>query len=100
MGYQDLEAHLLAPKRFVTLAHLNQVEQSDYPGLLEVTEMTVPDLSKIIRDLGERGLVEVTKERRNRYGRTVVRLSPEGRTRFTRLLRTLARTAGQLPAED
>lgn len=100
MGYQDLEAHLLAPKRFVTLAHLNQVEQSDYPVLLEVTEMTVPDLSKIVRDLEERGLVEVTKERRNRYVRTVVRLSPEGRTRFTRLLRTLTRTAGQLPAED
>lgn len=100
MGYQDLDAHLLAPKRFVTLAHLNQVEQADFPGLQEVTAMTSPDLSKIIRDLEERGLVEVTKQRRNRYGHTVVRLSTEGRTQFTRLLQALTRTAGRLPRED
>lgn len=100
MGYQDLDAHLLAPKRFVVLAHLNQVEQADYPGLQEVTEVSAPDLSKIIRDLEQRGLVEVTKQRRNRYGYTVVRLSAEGRTQFTRLLQALTETAGRLPRED
>lgn len=100
MGYQDLDAHLLAPKRFVTLAHLNQVEQADFPGLQEVTAMTSPDLSKIIRDLEERGLIEVTKQRRNRYGSTLVRLSAEGRTQFTRLLQALTETAGRLPRED
>ncbi|MFC4553926.1 transcriptional regulator [Georgenia faecalis] len=97
MGYQDLDAHLLAPKRFVTLAHLNQVEQADYPALQRSTGMSTPDLSKIIRDLEERGLVEVTKQRKNRYGHTVVRLSPQGQKQFVTLVRTLAETAGQRP---
>ncbi|NUL49196.1 transcriptional regulator [Cellulosimicrobium funkei] len=95
MGYQHLDPHLLAPKRFVTLAHLNQVEQADYPALQEVTGMSTPDLSKIIRDLEERGLVQVSKQRRNRYGHTLVRLSTEGQQRFRKLLRTLRETAGQ-----
>ena len=96
MGYHDLDPHLLAPKRFVTLAHLNQVEQADYPALQESTGMSTPDLSKIIRDLEEKGLVVVTKQRKNRYGHTVVRLSPDGQKQFGRLLRTLNETAGEI----
>lgn len=95
MSYQELDPHLLAPKRFVTLAHLNQVEQADYPALQESTGLTTIDLSKIIRDLEERGLVAVTKERKNRYGHTLVRLTPEGVKKFRHLLQTLNRTAGQ-----
>lgn len=95
MGYQDLDPHLLAPKRFVTLAYLNQVEQADYPALQEATGMSTPDLSKIIRDLEERDLVQVSKERKDRYGYTLVRLSDNGRRRFGSLLATLNRTAGQ-----
>lgn len=94
MGYQHLDPHLLAPKRFVTLAHLNQVEQADYPALQEITGMSMPDLSRIIRDLQERGLVQVSKQRRNRYGHTLVRLSAAGRQQFGQLLTTLRETAG------
>lgn len=94
MGYRDLDPHLLAPKRFVTLAHLNQVEQADYPALQESTGMSTPDLSKIIRDLEEKRLVMVSKQRKDRYGHTVVRLSEEGREQFAQLLRTLNETAG------
>ncbi|ROR72163.1 transcriptional regulator [Bogoriella caseilytica] len=95
MSYQNLDPHLLAPKRFVTLAHLHQVEQADYPALQESTGMSTPDLSKIIRDLEERDLVEVTKGRKNRYGHTLVRLSTSGEQAFAQLLRTLNETAGQ-----
>lgn len=98
MEYRDLDAHLLAPKRFVTLAYLNQVEQADYPALQESTGMSTPDVSKIIRDLEERGLVQVVKQRKDRYGHTVVRLSPEGQKQFGKLLRTLVDTAGQRPS--
>lgn len=98
MGYQDLDAHLLAPKRFVTLAYLNQVEQADYPALQEATGMSTPDLSKIIRGLEESGLLQVAKQRKNRYSHTVVRLSPEGQKQFAKLLRTLTDTAGQRPS--
>ncbi|MFD1717445.1 transcriptional regulator [Georgenia deserti] len=97
MGYQDLDAHLLTPKRFVTLAHLNQVEQADYPALQEVTGMTTPDLSKIIRDLEARGLIEVNKLRKNRYSYTLVELSADGRKQFGRLMQTLTETAGKAP---
>ena len=93
MFYRDLDAHLLAPKRFVTLAHLNQVVSADYPTLTEVTGLTTADLSKIIRDLEERGIVEVSKERRNRYGHTLVRLSDEGRKRFLKLLAMVTKAA-------
>ncbi len=99
MRYRDLDAHLLAPKRFVTLAHLNQVEQADYPALQESTGMSTPDLSRIIRDLEDRRLVEVSKQRKNRYGYTVVRLSPEGQKQFGTLLRTLTETAGHRAPE-
>lgn len=94
MGYQHLDPHLLAPKRFVTLAHLNEVEQADYPALQEVTGMSTPDLSKIIRDLEERGLVQVSKQRKNRYGHTLVRLSSAGQQQFGKLLKILRETAG------
>jgi DNA-binding MarR family transcriptional regulator len=95
MGYRDLDPHLVAPKRFVTLAHLNQVEQADYPALIESTGMSTADLSKIVRDLEERGLVEVTKGRKNRYGHTLIRLTAEGERQFRQLLRTLDETAGR-----
>ncbi|MDR7382128.1 transcriptional regulator [Promicromonospora iranensis] len=95
MTFRDIDAHLIAPKRFVTLAHLHQVEQADYPALQEATALSTPDLSKIIRDLEERGLVLVTKERRTRYGATVVRLTPEGQEAFKKLLNALNRIAGQ-----
>ena len=92
MSYQDLDPHLLAPKRFVTLAHLHQVEQADYPALQESTGLSITDLSKIIWDLEERGMVEVSKERKNRYGHTLVRLSDNGERRFKQLLKNLNRT--------
>lgn len=92
MSYQDLDAHLLAPKRFVTLAHLHQVEQADYPALQESTGLSITDLSKTIRDLEERGMVEVSKVRKNRYGHTLVKLSDDGGKRFKQLLRNLNRT--------
>ncbi|WP_313823468.1 transcriptional regulator [Citricoccus sp.] len=95
MGYQELDAHLVAPKRFVTLAHLHQVEQADYTALQEATGLSTPDLSKIVRDLEDRGLVLVSKERKNRYVNTMVRLSAEGQTQFKQLLRALNRVAGQ-----
>ncbi|MGR6900066.1 transcriptional regulator [Glutamicibacter sp. BSL13] len=94
MSYTEINAHLVAPKRFVTMAHLNQVEQADYPALQESTGLSVSDLSKILRDLEERGLVEISKERRTRYGATLVRLSPQGKKTFGNLLATLNRIAG------
>ncbi|MCC3268072.1 transcriptional regulator [Arthrobacter gengyunqii] len=95
MVHTELDAHLVAPKRFVTMAHLNQVEQADYSSLQQTTGLSSPDLSKIIRDLEERGLVEVTKERRSRYGTTLVRLTPQGQKTFKALLTTINRIAGQ-----
>ncbi|GGF33342.1 hypothetical protein GCM10010922_05620 [Microbacterium sorbitolivorans] len=94
MAYTDIDPHLVAPKRFVTLSHLSQVEQADYPALQESTDLSMPDLSKILRDLEERGLVEISKERKNRYGSTLVRLTPEGRRTFRNLIETLNRIAG------
>lgn len=94
MSYTEINAHLVTPKRFVTMAHLNQVEQADYPALQESTGLSVSDLSKILRDLEERGLVEISKERRTRYGATLVRLSPQGKKTFGNLLATLNRIAG------
>lgn len=94
MSYTEIDAHLVAPKRFVTLSFLSQVEQADYQTLRESTGMSMTDLSKILRDLEERGLVELSKERRSRYGTTLVRLSPEGRRTYRGLLATLNRIAG------
>lgn len=94
MAYTELDAHLVAPKRFVTMAHLNQVENADYPALQDTTGLSTPDLSKIVRDLEERELVKVTKERRSRYGTTLVALTPKGRKTFTELLATINRIAG------
>ncbi|MDN5895165.1 MAG: transcriptional regulator [Nocardioides sp.] len=75
------------------MTHLNQVEQADCPALRETTGLSTSDLSKIIRDLEKRGLVDVTKERRSRYGATLVRLTPEGRKTFTELVDTINRIA-------
>ena len=94
MSYAEIDAHLAAPKRFVTLSHLSQVEQADYSALQETTGLSMPDLSKVLRDLEARGLVEISKERKNRYGTTLVRLTPEGRGTFLNLVATLNRIAG------
>lgn len=95
MRYTEIDPHLVAPKRFVTLSHLNQVEQADYPALQESTGLSMPDLSKILRDLEERGLVEISKERKSRYGTTLVRLSPQGEKTFSNLLAILNQIAGR-----
>lgn len=95
MSYAEIDAHLVAPKRFVTLSHLSQVEQADYSALQETTGLSMPDLSKVLRDLEDRGLVEISKERKNRYGTTLVRLTPEGRGTFRNLVSTLDRIAGR-----
>lgn len=95
MTYQELDPLLLAPKRFVTLAHLNQVEQADFPALQESTGLSTTDLSKIVRDLEERELVLVSKERKDRYGMTVVTLSEQGQRTFKKLMKTLNRIAGE-----
>lgn len=100
MSYSEIDAHLVAPKRFVTMSHLSQVEQADYPALQESTGLSTPDLSKILRDLEERGLVEISKERRTRYGTTLVRLSPTGKKTFKNLLATLNRIAGNPRSPD
>lgn len=94
MAYTDIDPHLVAPKRFVTLSHLSQVEQADYPTLQDSTGLSTSDLSRILRDLEERSLVEISKERKNRYGATLVRLTPEGRHTFQNLVTTLNRIAG------
>ncbi len=95
MPYNELDAHLIAPKRFVTMSHLSQVEQADYPALQESTGLTTSDLSKILRDLEERGLADIRKERRSRYGSTLVGLTDQGEKMFRILLATINRIAGQ-----
>ncbi|PBB09697.1 transcriptional regulator [Tessaracoccus rhinocerotis] len=94
MSYAEIDAHLVAPKRFVTLSYLSQVEQADFPALQDTTGLSMPDLSKILRDLEDRGLVEISKERKNRYGTTLVQLTPDGRRTFLNLVATLNRIAG------
>ncbi|NLD84448.1 MAG: transcriptional regulator [Actinomycetales bacterium] len=74
---------------------MSQVEQADYSALQETTGLSMPDLSKVLRDLEDRGLVEISKERKNRYGTTLVRLTPEGRGTFRNLVSTLNRIAGR-----
>ncbi|WP_291279489.1 transcriptional regulator [Galactobacter sp.] len=76
------------------MSHLNHVEQADYPALQVATGLSMPDLSKILRDLEERGLVRITKERRSRYGATLASLTPEGQKTFRKLVDTLNRIAG------
>ncbi|MGO3846262.1 transcriptional regulator [Agrococcus casei] len=95
MAFAEIDAHLVAPKRFATLGFLNQVERADFSTLQTATDLTAPDLSKIVRDLEDRKLVAVTKERRTRYGTTVVEMTPDGRATFKNLLATLNRIAGQ-----
>lgn len=95
MSHKRLDPHLLAPKRFVTLAYLNQVEQADYPALQKTTGLSTSELSKIVRDLEECGIVNVSKERKNRYSHTLVRLSEAGIKQFRQLMRTLNDVAGE-----
>ncbi|MGP9504197.1 hypothetical protein ACT3TS_18555 [Specibacter sp. AOP5-B1-6] len=40
-------------------------------------------------------MVEVSKERKNRYGHSLVRLSGDGEKRFKQLLKNLNRTINQ-----
>lgn len=95
MKYQELDPLLLAPKRFVTLAHLNQVEQTDFLTLQETTGLSTTDMSKILKDLDTRGLVHLSKERKERYGVTLVCLSETGQRTFKKLMQTLNRLAGE-----
>ncbi|MGH3654898.1 transcriptional regulator [Glutamicibacter sp.] len=95
MNYRELDPLLLSPKRFVTLAHLSQVEQADFAGLQEATELPTTDLSKILKDLENRELIHISKERKYRYGITRVRLSDSGQRTFKKLMKTLNRIAGE-----
>ncbi|WP_417365262.1 transcriptional regulator [Glutamicibacter arilaitensis] len=77
------------------MAHLNQVEQTDFPTLQETTGLSTTDMSKILKDLETRGLVHLSKERKERYGVTLVCLSETGQRTFKKLMQTLNRLAGE-----
>lgn len=93
MSYAEIEAHMVTPKRFATLSHLSQIEQTDYVALQETTGLSTPNPPKVLRDLEDQGLMEISKELENRYGTTLVRLTPEGRGTFGNPATTLNRLA-------
>lgn len=83
------ERELLVVPRFKVLGFLCQVEEADYPALVEFTELSIPDISRSVGFLADRGLVQVRKERTGRVAHTIIRATPDGIREFRALLEGL-----------
>ncbi len=85
----DLEPVLASPVRYSIVAALSSVDSATFKIIREALQISPSVLSKQIWALAEAGLFAVDKVPDGRVVVTVLQLTPEGRTAFTRHRRAL-----------
>jgi DNA-binding MarR family transcriptional regulator len=87
----SLDRLIHEPGRLMILALLWSVEECDFLYLLHETELNKGTLSSHLVRLEEAGYVEIAKTFRGKIPRTVLRLTPAGRTAFDRYRKGIRR---------
>ena len=76
----DIDRTIHAPARLMILAFLSVVESADFTFLMNQTGLTRGNLSSHLQKLEGAGYISIEKEFVDRIPRTLIRLSPDGRT--------------------
>ena len=96
----ELDRTVHAPARLMILAFLSVVESADFTFLLNQTGLTRGNLSSHLTKLEEAGYVAIEKEFVERMPRTLIRLTPEGRTAVETYRENMRQVVEQLLAES
>jgi len=78
----ELDRVIHEPGRLIIVALLSAVEECDFLYLQHETELNKGTLSSHLARLEEAGYVEIEKTYRGKVPRTLLRLTPAGRTAF------------------
>ena len=89
MNTPEINKDLWSPTRFRITSYLYQVTAADFPTLQEVTQTSKSDLSRNIKQLSDGGYLKVKKQRKGRYGATIVYLTEYGNSEYSKLLKSL-----------
>lgn len=95
----ELDRTIHAPARLAILAFLSIVESADFTFLLNQTGLTRGNLSSHLSKLEEAGYVAITKEFVDRIPRTLIRLTPDGRSALERYRDHMRQVVDQLLAD-
>jgi DNA-binding MarR family transcriptional regulator len=92
----DLDRTIHAPARLAILAFLSIVESADFTFLLNQTGLTRGNLSSHLSKLEEAGYIAITKEFVDRIPRTLIRLTPHGRSALAAYRENMRQVVDQL----
>ena len=86
MPFEDIDSIdrlIHEPARLALMAHLSVLEEADFVYLMNETGLTRGNLSSHMTKLEDAGYITVEKGYRDKMPRTVLALTPEGRTALT-----------------
>ncbi|MBN1187100.1 MAG: transcriptional regulator [Bacteroidales bacterium] len=87
--FKDLDPVLHSQLRLAVVSLLMSSESADFTFIQEQTGATAGNLSVQISKLKDAGYIEVTKKFSRNYPRTLCRITPLGRKRFTEYVKAL-----------
>lgn len=83
IAVDDIDRIIHEPARLNVMLYLYVVEEADFTYLLHKTGLTRGNLSVHLSKLEQSGYVEIKKEFRNKVPRTLILLTPQGRSAFS-----------------
>jgi DNA-binding MarR family transcriptional regulator len=89
-----------APARLMILTFLTVVESADFTFLLNQTGLTRGNLSSHLSKLEQAGYITIEKEFVERIPRTLIRLTPDGRSAIQIYRENMRQVVDQLLADD
>jgi len=87
----DIPAILFQPHRFLILGDLWKHDEASYKELLNALNTSEGNLSSHLRSLENKNIIESRKEIYNKRVNTFYRLTPKGKTEFSKLIDILNR---------
>lgn len=97
IAFSEIDPLIHAPARLRLVTQLYVVEAADATFLVNETGLTWGNLATHLRKLEDHGYLTIDKEFRNRKPRTVVSLTPRGRTAFRRYRAAIQDALAALP---
>jgi DNA-binding transcriptional ArsR family regulator len=85
----DVDRIIHEPARLTIMALLSGAKEADFLFLSRETGLTKGNLSNHLVKLEESGYVEIEKTFRGKIPRTIVRITPEGRTALKQYRKTM-----------
>ncbi len=96
-GFSEIDRVVHEPARLKLMAVLYVLDSADFTFLMNQTGITWGNLSAHLNKLEETGYIEVEKTFNGKRPKTMLRLTPEGRTAFQNYRRKMKQLLDGLP---